>query len=270
MLCGVASADSVSYGTVSLNGGFQAGSFGDIWDLTAGPLTVRFTADMNGMVDDYGGDIAHAWAELGIRQVGGGNFNPSNQGVWLATDYIWAAGGLDPNPSQDIDDKFILQKIGGHGEGDYNLPGTPPVPGKNHRIWFDRDGVDQSQAKSPLAVDGGTYNTGGRYDIVLTLTATSATTGEAYMTVNGLAQGFETNSDWSTMELSPAGMTFNGDMTQMQVFYGLSGYGATHSVRFEDIEVEGTPIPAPAAVLLGGLGLGLVGWWKRRSSSPAA
>ncbi|HUU22049.1 MAG TPA: hypothetical protein VM389_05880, partial [Phycisphaerae bacterium] len=225
---------------------------------------------MNGMVDANWQD-AHAWGEFGVRPVGGPNYNPNNQGIWVATDYVGVAGGLNPDPpgapTQDIDDKFILQKVSGHGEGDYNLPGTPPVPGNNHRIWFDRDGVDQWQANSPLAVAGGTYNTGGRYDIVLTLTATSATTGEAYMTVNGLAQGFETNSDWSTMELSPAGMTFNGDMTQMQVFYGLNGYGATHSVRFEDIEVEGTPIPAPAAVLLGGLGLGLVGWWKRRSSS---
>jgi hypothetical protein len=32
-------------------------------------------------------------------------------------------------------------------------------------------------------------------------------------------------------------MTFTGDMTNLQVFYGLSGYGATHSVTFSNITV---------------------------------
>lgn len=38
----------------------------------------------------------------------------------------------------DLDDKLILQKAGGHGEGDYNLPSTPPNPNANHRVWWDR------------------------------------------------------------------------------------------------------------------------------------
>jgi hypothetical protein len=68
------------------------------------------------------------------------------------------------------------------------------------------------------------------------------------MTVNGLDQGFETDGDWTTMELTPAGMTFTGDMTQMQVFYGLYGYGAEHSVNFEDITVEGCLFPLSATI----------------------
>ena len=59
------------------------------------------------------------------------------------------------------------------------------------------------------------------------------------MTINGLDQGFETDDDWSTIELTPAGMTFTGDMEHLQVFYGMYGYGATHTVVFEDITVEG-------------------------------
>ncbi|MFX1530592.1 MAG: hypothetical protein ACFFBC_05730 [Promethearchaeota archaeon] len=166
-------------------------------------------------------------------------------GVWLATDYDWTANTFDPDPvgspTQDLDDKLILQREGGHGEADYNLPSTPPNPYANHRLWFDRDGVDQWQAQNPLAIDGGTYNTEGTYEIIITLVATSKTEGTAYLTINGLDQGFETDGDWKTMELSPGGMTFFGDMENMQVFYGLYGYGATHSVSFLDLTV--TPIP---------------------------
>ena len=232
------------YGDITLRGGFQAGHFDDVWDLTSCDLVISFTYDAYGLVDDFGGG-AHAWAELGVRQVGYGDFNPTwmteGAGVWLATDYDWTANTFDPDttPKQDLDDKLILQKGGGMGEGAYNLPSTPPNPGANHRVWFDRDGVDQWQALNPLAVDGGTYNTGGRYEIIITLHAIDATSGTAYMTINDLDQGFETDGNWKTMELSPAGMTFTGDMTQMQVFYGLSGYGATHSIAFEDIIVSG-------------------------------
>jgi hypothetical protein len=186
-------------------------------------------------VDDAG---AHAWAEFGIRTVCYGNFNPTwlveGAGVWLATDYDGTANTFDPDvsPTLDMDDKLILQKAGGHGEGDYNLPSVPPAPGNNHRVWWDRDEVDPYQNDE-------TANTDGIYEVVITLHATGATSGTAYMTIKGLHQGFEVDGVWSTIELTPAGMTFTGDMTTMQVFYGLYGYGAAHSVAFEDINVVG-------------------------------
>jgi len=260
----IKSDDSIlvkNYGTINLSGGSQAGHFMEVWDLFACDMIISFTYDANGLVDNDpgpGSDWAmgdHAWAELGIREVGYGDFNPTfgseGAGIWLATDFheLWEGGipvahntfAPDPTgaPTQDLDDKLILQKAGGHGEGDYNLPSVPPNPGNNHRVWFDRDGVDEWQDDNPLTVDGGTYNTGGTYYIVITLQATSETEGTAYMTINGLDQGFETNGNWNDMELTPAGMTFTGDMTRMQVFYGLYGYGATHSVAFQDITVQG-------------------------------
>jgi len=235
---------SLYYGDVTLSGGFESGHFANVWDLTACDLKIAATVDLNGMVDDSG---AHAWSELGARAVGYGDFNPTwdaeGAGVWLATDYDWTANTFAPDPvgspTLDMDDKLILQKAGGHGEGDYNLPSAPPAPGNNHRVWFDRDGVDEWQDDSPLAVNGGTYNTGGIYDVVITMQNTDATSGTALMTINGLDQGFETDGNWNTMELTPAGMTFTGDMAQMEVFYGLYGYGATHSVVFRDITVTG-------------------------------
>ena len=232
-----------NYGDVPLSGGFQAGHFSEVWDLYACDMVISFTYDANGLVDDFGGD-AHAWAELGIREVGYGDFNPTwmveGAGVWLATDYDWNVDTFDPDPpgspTLDLDDKLILQKAGGHGEGDYNLPSAPPNPQANHRVWWDRDGVDPWQNDE-------TANTGGIYNIKITLTATSTTAGEAYMEINTLDQGFETDGNWNTIELTPAGMTFTGDMTQMQVFYGLYGSGAIHDVEFRDIAVQGCLAP---------------------------
>ena len=244
-----------NYGDITLSGGFQAGHFTEWWDLNAGDMVISFTYDANGLVDDFGG-AAHAWAELGVRSPCYSDFNPTwlaeGAGVWLATDYDWTANTFDPDPEGspilDLDDKMILQKGGGKGEGDYNLPSTPPKPGANHAVWFDRDGVDQWQAQMWGAIDGVTYNTGGTYEVVITLHATSPTSGTAYMTINGEAQGFYV-PDWHSApaDLMPAGMRFTGDMEHLQVFYGLYGYGATHTVVFEDINVEGVlgELPGP-------------------------
>jgi len=244
---------TVNYGDVTLSGGFHAGHFPEWWDLAAGDIVISFTYDANGLVDDAG---SHAWAELGVRSPCYGDFNPTWQvegaGVWLATDYDWAANTFDPDPvgspTLDLDDKLILQKGGGLGEGSYNLPSTPPNPWANHAVWFDRDGVDQWQALMWGAIDGVTYNTGGTYEVVISLHKTSDTTGEAYMTINGEPQGFYV-PNWHSgpVDLTPAGMTFTGDMEHLRVFYGLYGYGATHTVAFEDIAVDGVIGEPPMA-----------------------
>jgi hypothetical protein len=239
----------VNYGDVSVSG-TDNGNFLEIFDLTAGDLVVSFTYDASGMIDDFGGG-AHAWAELGVRSVGNGNFNP-NEGVWVATDYDWNTDTFDPDPggspTQDLDDKIILQAVGGQGEGSYDLPSTPPNPWANHGVWFDRDGVDPFQALLWGAIDGVTYNTGGLYDIVITLHATSTTTGEAYITVNGEDQGFY-DPGWydGTPNVYPAGRSFTGDMTKMQVFYGIWGYGAVHSADFNSIVARGYKVDVPYA-----------------------
>jgi len=248
--------DTEDYGNVTLTGGFQAGHFPDWWDLTAGDLVLSFTYDATGLVDDAG---AHAWSELGVRSPCYGDFNPTwmaeGAGVWLATDYDWTANTFDPDPpgapTLDIDDKLILQKGGGQGEGNYNLPSTPPNPWANHAVWFDRDGVDQWQAQMWGAIDGVTYNTGGTYEVVITLHADDAMSGTAYMTINGEPQGFYV-PNWHSgpADLMPAGMTFTGDMEHLQVFYGLYGYGATHTVVFEDITVDGVLGDPPMAPCL--------------------
>jgi len=247
-------AISLYEGSVTLSGGSQSGHFGHVWDLTAGDLTITFTYDANGLVDDSG---AHAWAQVGVRSPCDPDFSPGTKsggsGVWLSTDYDWSVNTFDPDPvgspKWDMDDKLILQKAWGQGEGYYNLPSTPPNPAASHAVWFDRDGVAPLEAAAWGAINGLTYNTGGKYDVVIRLHATSNTTGTAYMTVNGRQQGFYVPG-WhdGPADLMPAGVTFTGEMPQLRVFYGLRGVGATHTVVFKNITVQGVLQPAPAIV----------------------
>jgi hypothetical protein len=136
---------------------------------------------------------------------------------------------------------MLLQSASGQSEGGYDLPTAPPVPGNNHFFWFDRDGVDPYQALAPLAADGVTYNTGGRYRIEVHLHAVESTQGHAFLTINGRSQGFETDNNWNTVELTPAGVVFTANMAQLQVFWGILGFGDTHRVTFEDLLIVGCP-----------------------------
>lgn len=167
-------------------------------------------------------------------------------GVWLSTDYEYVSDTFDPDAAPnpcwpgtysepypegypsclDLDDKLTLQRRGGEGEASYDLPSSPTAPGNNFAMWWDRDGVDPWQ-------NDAIANTGGLYEVVIRLHATSSTTGTAFMEINGLDQAFV--SQPGTLE--PAGMTFTGDMKHLVVFYGLYGYGPTHHVTFSDITV---------------------------------
>jgi len=236
---------SVTKGSITLSGGYDTGHFDEYWDLKKGDLTIAFTYDARGLVDDAG---THAWAQLGVRSPCDADFNPTSgvegSGVWLGTDYDWLPDTFEPDPEgspgQDMDDKLILQKGEFLDEGYYNLPSTPPNKNANHAVWFDRDGVNQSQAQLWGAIDGVTYNTGGIYAVVIRLQATSDSTGEAYMTVNGQPQGFYAPAWYDgPPDLMPAGLTFSGDMRHLQVFYGLKGYGAQPTVMFKNITLVG-------------------------------
>ena len=67
--------EAATYPSQTLSGGYSAGHFDDIYDLTSGDIVISFTYDANGLVDDAG---AHAWAELGVRSLSslGVDFNP--------------------------------------------------------------------------------------------------------------------------------------------------------------------------------------------------
>jgi hypothetical protein len=112
----------------------------------------------------------------------------------------------------------------------------------SYSVWYDRDGVDSTQATNWGAVNGGTYNTGGIYDVVITYHALSATSATMFATINGIQQGFWDNGYATTApNIYPAGLSFTGDMNQMRVFDWLisGGTGKSGAAYFNNITAIG-------------------------------
>jgi len=128
----------------------------------------------------------------------------------------------------------------------------------SYGFWFDRDGVDPWQ-------DDSIANTGGVYDITIMFTAVDETTGTMFATINGVQQGFDTTvGDPRHIGTMPAGLSFTGDMTKMQVFAGSWGTpGASGTVTVGDIRAQETPEPATIFLLMGSAAV--IGVMRRRS-----
>ena len=219
----VSASGPINYGDVTLYN-WGNGSFGHIWDLTKCDLTLSYTIDMS--------EIANAgWAvtEVGLREPGAPNIDPNLQGGWMQSNYLSAS--INPN-AQNPNDMHLLSKHGWlYQEYDATNPNTLIAPywsGANYGFWFDRDGVDVWQANLWGAIDGGTYNTDGVYEIVIAYHAIDANSATMFATINGVQQGLYIGG-WKNAqpEFYPAGRSFSGDMTQMQVFYGRGGGGGT-------------------------------------------
>ena len=197
-----------SYGDITLDNWWK-GNFPELWDLTQGDLTLSYTLDMSQIATS-------GWAvvEVGMRELGAPNIDPDLSGGWMQSNYI--DGTINPN-SLKGNDMHLLSKHGWlyqtYDAEDANTLITPYWSGANYGFWFDRDGVDQWQADMWGMVDGGTYNTGGVYEIVITYHAIDANTGTMFATINGVHQGLYIGG-WKDAEpeFYPAGRSFNGDI----------------------------------------------------------
>ena len=264
-------ATTINYGNVSFSPTYSAQHYGDVWDLTKGSLTLTYTIDLSKVTQTAAYETPYV--EVGLREVGAGDFNPGPFNVYQGGKGGWMTslvGDLATNPdSLDLDDKHNLSASGGRGESDYDVyasdPTTvvsPPFGSFNTRyIWGDRDGVDPWQ-------DGKMANTGGTYDITIVYRAVNSGLGTMIATINGngvdtVNQEFLVNGSYYA-----GGLSFKGDMTQMQVFTGAWWTScAGGSVDVSNITADGTLVPEqPSSILalLGGLA-GVIGLRRRKS-----
>jgi hypothetical protein len=224
---------TINYEDLTLGNWFSS-HLGEVWDLTKCDLTLTYSLDMSNIAD-----AGWAVTEVGLRQVGGYDIDPHLIGGWMQSNYISASINED---NQDLNDMHFLSLHGWmYQEYDATDPDTLITPywsGANYGFWFDRSGVDQWQAELWGAVDGGTYNTVGVYEIVITYHAIDSNTATMFATINGVQQGlYEVGWKDDQPEFYPAGRSFQGNMTQMQVFFGRGGGGGT--VTLSNLEVEG-------------------------------
>lgn len=220
----------VTYPDQAYNSEFACTQFDEkVWDLTKGDVTLKYQVDLS----DVNQTTAYEtpYVEVGMSTVGSACFNPGPENTYQGGAGGWMAslvGDLATDPVLlDLDDKHNMSASEGRGEGDYDAetPDTIVAPfgsAANHGIWFDRDGVDEFQANLWGAIDGGTYNTNGIYDIEITYHAVSLNLGTMFATVNGVPTGFYIGGYKDAQpEKYPAGLSFKGDMTKMQVFSGI-------------------------------------------------
>jgi hypothetical protein len=269
---GTAEATTRNYGDVTYSPGFTASHFNDIWDLTKCDLTLSYRVDMSDVTQSAAFETPYV--EVGLRQVGAGDFNPGTFGSHPGGAGGWMnslVGDLATNPnSLDTDDKHNLSSSGGIGEAAYDATDPDTVVASfgtfsSKGLWGDRDGVDPFQ-------DDTLANTGGVYDIVISYHAISPTLGTMFSTLakpggTAVTTGFDTTTgDGFNIDTDPAGLSFTGDMTAMQVFTG-AWYtsGASGDVVVSDITADGCLVPEPVTMagLVMGVG-GLFGYVRKR------
>lgn len=246
-----------TYNTITLKPGVASSHFPDLWDLTVCQaarqalgcdLVVRYAVDLAGVT--VAGTGNEMWTEVGLREEGEPDFNPDGNGGWLVSFAVNLTSAPD---TVDNNDRHTAQSTGGLGEYEYDVhdctgpAATAPVKDSNPvstiGFWFDRDGTSAAHASHPLAGDGATYNTKGRYDVRLCFRADGPTSGTLCHTVNGVAPGFYTTSPSSGVpDIYPAGLSFAGEMDDMQVFVGFAAAGSGAGVVvLDNIEVTGCP-----------------------------
>ncbi|MFC1531148.1 post-COAP-1 domain-containing protein [Gemmatimonadota bacterium] len=204
-------------------------SFPQRWAVTACDLTLSYGVAMTG---------SSGWqpVSVGLREPTSANpfpnVYPHGEAGWMEA--IPSEAGPTNPVLADLDDHFLLV---GHGWNDDELIYNSLTPGTteaafgsyvSHAFWFDRDGVDATQATFWNYKDGITYNTSGNYavSVLFTQVGSSAIEATMFATINGEAQGFYSPSYQSTgpPEVQPVGRSFTvADLSDLRVFAGSDG-----------------------------------------------
>ena len=257
--------ETVSLGDFSFTPGNQTGNHGTVYDLTKVNVSVSYEVDLSNVTKTN--PELGPFLEVGLREVGAENFNPGvfgqhpgGKGGWM----ISAVGDLGTSSRQfDVDDKHNLQSAGDIDETKYDAVTQSLVTDPfgtltdSTGIYFDRDGAAAGE-------DATQANTGGVYQIVVDFHAIDTTQGTMFATVNGLQQGFFPGL---AGDIEAAGVSFTGDMTQMQAFWGGLMADGTGTIALNDLTVTSTPVPEPAFQLIAAFCLlGLVGWSRSERS----
>lgn len=101
----------------------------------------------------------------------------------------------------------------------YVISPTPIGSTDSYGVWYDRDSTGSPPPWG--AVNGGTYNTAGRYDVQITFHAHDANTAVMFATINGIQQGFYSSGydPVNGPDIYPAGRSFDSNsLSSMQVF----------------------------------------------------
>jgi hypothetical protein len=259
---------TIYYGDIELPSGGGFFLQPQMWDLNACNVTVSYTLDLSGAPNvAYTSNYGQS-GYVGLVYPGS-----TWAGAWMSGFLCdWDNVGTefptypDKDGTQDMDDKFNMQRSPFSAPWDEtlydvycetNTIADPPFgSGSNYGIWFDRDGVDKYQANMWGMVDGGTYNTGGIYEVQITYRKASSTKGTACplffsSLVNdgapseyGIPTGFnripKTDPSYPGYYDFPAGISFDTDETKMavmQVF--VSGDPGNGTIVVQDLTVTG-------------------------------